>query len=139
MARHVGKLLPVNALQSALAAEIRAEMAAQRISATDMQQRTGIKHASWRNWFVTAVRPAPVPEVDKVCAVLGVRASELLRRAEARIDGSPARPPLDPEITQGLSKRQVRKIEEAREAFDASEGNPEERANEPPESGTAAS
>ena len=85
----------MNNKQEALAAEIRAEMAAQRIKATDMQARTGIKHASWRNWFVTAARPVPYPELEKVCAVLGVPLSELLRRAESRTIQQGAGPRVD--------------------------------------------
>jgi DNA-binding Xre family transcriptional regulator len=85
----VGTLLPVNEKQHALAAEIRAEMAARspRLTAREMQRRTGIKHASWRNWFVTAKNPVPYDELEAVCDALGVPLSELLRRAEVRRAG----------------------------------------------------
>lgn len=79
----------MNKDQDALAAEIRAEMAAQRITATEMQRRTGIKHASWRNWMVTASRPVPYPQVVAVCDVLGLPVSEIVRRAEARAESAP--------------------------------------------------
>ena len=104
----------MNDKQHALAAEIRAEMAAQRITATEMQQRTGIKHASWRNWLVTAVRPVPYPELEAVCDVLGVNLSEMLRRAEVR---AVARSPLDAGTAQleaMLTDRTRRDVDEAR-------------------------
>ena len=74
----------MNDKQSALAAEIRAEMAARRITATEMQAHTGIKHASWRNWFVTCIRPVPYPVLEAVSDALGIPLSELLHRAEVR-------------------------------------------------------
>jgi DNA-binding Xre family transcriptional regulator len=76
----------MNELQYALAAEIRAEMASRspRLTATEMMRRTGIKHASWRNWFVTAKTAVPLPELDAVCDALGIAPSEMMRRAEVR-------------------------------------------------------
>lgn len=104
----------MNEKQHALAAEIRAEMAAQQIKAVEMQQRTGIKHASWRNWFVTAVRPVPYPELEAVCDVLGVKLSEMLRRAEAR--AAHARPAGS--VETGMTPRERAQLDKARERFE---------------------
>jgi hypothetical protein len=76
----------MDAKQGALAAEIRAEMAARtpRLTAVEMQRRTGIKHASWTNWFVTASRPVPYWALEAVSVELGVPLSTLLERAATR-------------------------------------------------------
>jgi len=100
----------MNDKQHALAAEIRAEMAARRITATDMQATTGIKHASWRNWFVTCTRPVPYPALESVADVLEIHLSELLRRAEARAQRMP--PP--DELEDGLSASSRRALAKGR-------------------------
>jgi hypothetical protein len=129
----VGKLSPVNEKQYALAAEIRAEMAAQRITATEMQRRTGIKHASWRNYFVTASRPAPFPEIDAVCAELGVPTSEMIRRGEARL-GQSAPSTVDPRLAGMMSPETRALVEEQIARSRAERGG--EVPEDPPEATT---
>lgn len=125
-ARNVGKLLPVYSLQDALAAEIRAEMAAQRLSAVEMQRRAGIKHASWRNWFVTATRPVPFPEVEKVCDVLGVAPEEMVRRARVRRDAAEVDASTK-ELLEGLRPGTRRVVHALRDPFTAPTEDPGEQ------------
>ena len=70
--------------QHALAAEIRAEMAAQRISTKVMYQAVGVSSSAWNNYFVKCTRDVPIAVVIAVAGRLGMPASELLRRAEDR-------------------------------------------------------
>ena len=103
--RIVGRLLPVDELQYALAAEIHGEMKAQRMTAIEIQRRTGIKQASWTNWFVTVKRPVAVSTVVLVAEALGLSTSELLRRAEVRVAQSPRVDPIEAELLEGMSPR----------------------------------
>lgn len=100
----------MNNTQAALGDEIRSEMLRQRITAVEMQKRTGIAHASWRNWFVTAKNPAPYPAIVAVCDELGVTVSEMARRAEVAMASRPAPDPIEAELLEGMSPR-------AREAY----------------------
>jgi len=97
--------------QHALAAEIRAESAAQRISAKDMQKAIGVSSSAWSNYFVACTRDVPMGVVVAVAEALGMTGSELLRRAEGRaahID------PVARELEDGLSASGRRALEQAR-------------------------
>jgi len=98
--------------QHALAAEIRAEVAAQRITAKDMQRAVGVSSSAWSNWFITCTRDVPMGVVVDVAATLGMTGSELLRRAESRAE---TMEPVD-ELEAGLSRSGRRALEAARAA-----------------------
>lgn len=73
-----------SALERALADEVLAEVARQRITATEMQRRTGIKSRTWANYFVNQSSRIPITAVNAVAETLGLRGSELMARAEQR-------------------------------------------------------
>lgn len=78
--------------QHALAAEIRAEAAAQRLTAKQLQRQVGVSSSAWSNYFVSCSRDVPIGVIMDVAHALGMQASELLRRAEAR-EAQPLDPP----------------------------------------------
>jgi len=102
--------------QHALAAEIRAESAAQQISAKDMQKAVGVSSSAWSNYFVACTRDVPMGVVVAVAEALGMTGSELLRRAEARekVLGPPSVDPVTSELENGLSASSRRALEQAR-------------------------
>lgn len=73
-------------LEAALADEILAEVARQRLTATEMQRRTGIKSRSWQNWLRNRSRPLPLTAAETIAEVLGMPLSELVKRAEHRVE-----------------------------------------------------
>lgn len=67
----------------ALAAEIRAEAAAKRMSTTDLAVRSGIsKPSAYR--YLAGERDLPVPVLLDMASDLGVSAATLLDRAQER-------------------------------------------------------
>ena len=70
--------------QRALAAEIRAEMGAQNVKAAPIQRALGISSTAWGTYFVQCTRDVPISVIAGVAEYLGLKTSELLRRAEAR-------------------------------------------------------
>jgi hypothetical protein len=114
--------------QQALAAEIRAEAAAQRITAKDMQRATGVSSSAWSNYFVACVRDVPIGVVIAVAEALGMTGSELLHRAEARAGQSPSTDPVDAELEAGLSPAARRAVERARAEAGENSVDPSGRA-----------
>jgi hypothetical protein len=105
----------MNDKQHALAAEIRAEAAAQQITAKDMQTAIGVSSSAWSNYFVARTRDVPMSVVVAVAEVLGMTASELLRRAEARASVDPASVSRTrAELEAGLTRSGRRALEQAR-------------------------
>lgn len=78
-------------LQSAVAGEVLAEAARQRISARQLAAEAGVSHSSWKRWFGDANRNLPLDALHAVADVLGVSASELLRRAEEQMEAGTVR------------------------------------------------
>lgn len=76
-----------NSLETALADEVLAEVARQRVSAKEMQARTGIKPRTWENYLVNRSSRIPVSAIYAMADALGVAGSELMRRAEERAAG----------------------------------------------------
>ena len=104
--------------QQALAAEIRAEMGAQNVKAAPIQRALGISSTAWGTYFVQCTRDVPMSVVAGVAEYLGLKTSELLRRAEVRAGQvDPARDDLE----SGLSENGRRALEEGRRAV-AGEG-----------------
>ena len=91
--------------QQALAAEIRAEAAAQRITARDLQRAVRVSSSSWSNYFVACTRDVPLSVVYDVAEELGMPGWELLRRAQVRAAtlATDLHAQLDPE-TQALAE-----------------------------------
>lgn len=72
-------------LATALADEIRAEAAAQRIGIADLAARAGIsKPSAYR--YLAGERDLPVPVLLDFARVLGVTAADLFDRAQERAD-----------------------------------------------------
>ena len=72
----------MNSQQEGLAAEVRAEMARRRLTATAIQRDIGVSSTAWSTYFVQCTRDVPLSVVVGVAEHLGLSASELLRRAE---------------------------------------------------------
>ena len=71
--------------EHALADEILAEVARQRLTSKSVQDTAGVKPRAWTNYLTARVRHIPMPVVVDICDALGVRASDMLRRAEDRV------------------------------------------------------
>lgn len=104
----MGKVPRMDTKQHALAAEIRAEAAAQRLTAKQLQRQVGVSSSAWSNYFVSCSRDVPIGVVIDVAHALGMQASELLRRAEGRegVD------PIEAELIAGMSPRNQRVVAE---------------------------
>lgn len=99
--------------QHALAAEVRAEMAAQQVTTKDMQRAVGVSSSAWSNYFVACARDVPLSVVVEVARALRMPPSELLRRAEARAAADPGRD----DVEEGMSADTRRVLREQRERF----------------------
>lgn len=75
--------------ESALADEILAEAKRKRLSHKYLQSVTETPQRTWGNYFVQKRNAIPSRLVFQIAQVLGVSASELIRRAEASV-GAPA-------------------------------------------------
>jgi hypothetical protein len=105
----------MNDKQHALAAEIRAEAAAQRITAKQLQKTVNVSSSAWANYFNTCTRDVPMGVVVSVAEALGMTGSELLQRAEARASlDSPSVSRATAELEAGLSRSGRRALEQAR-------------------------
>lgn len=128
IARGVDTLLRMYERQQALAAEIRAESAAQRITAKEIQDRIGVSSSACSNYFgKKIVRDVPMSVVADVAEVLGMDDVELLTRARARFEssGSPSVDRTTAELEAGLSRSGRRALEQARR--EAGEGGVDPR------------
>ena len=65
-----------------LAAEIRAEMARQRISLSEMNERTGYTKQKLSRMVNVEAQPLDVESTSTIAKALGTTAWELMRRAE---------------------------------------------------------
>ena len=79
------------ALNSALAAEIRYERAAQDITTRDLAERTGIDHRTMLR-YLKDQRPISVDRLARFADALGMRPDELIVRAQSRVSRPVARP-----------------------------------------------
>jgi hypothetical protein len=70
--------------EHALADEILAEVARQRLTSRRVQELSGVKARSWANYLTTRNRHMPVSVVESICRALKVKPSEMHRRAEER-------------------------------------------------------
>ena len=68
--------------RSKLAAELRAELARQKMTVTSLSLSTHITVPTLRN-RLAGTRPFFIEELDTICAVLGVGLTELIDRTEA--------------------------------------------------------
>ena len=73
-----------------LAAEIRAEMARQRISLSEMNERTGYTKQKLSRMVNIEAQPLDIEATSTIAEALGTTAWELMRRAEVAKE----RPPL---------------------------------------------
>ena len=71
--------------EHALADEILAEVARQRRTSKSVQDESGVRARAWSNYLTTRNRHLPMPAVVAICDALGVKPSEMLRRAEDRV------------------------------------------------------
>jgi hypothetical protein len=81
--------------EHALADEILAEVARQRLTSRRVQELSGVKARSWANYLTTRNRHMPVSVVEFICRALKVKPSEMHRRAEERAAHLESQP--DPE------------------------------------------
>lgn len=106
-----------NEVAGAYADEVRAEMARQHITAAALQRAVGggLSSAAYQKYFVRKVRAIPSDVQIAVADVLGVRLSELWRRAEESV----ARPALTltEHVERQLSPEAQAEIRRAREAL----------------------
>ena len=123
----VAKVPHMNNEQHALATEIRSEAAAQRITAKQLQQAAGISASAWANYFTRCTRDVPMSVVVAVAEALGMTASELLRRAEARVATVD---PVAHELEAGLSPGGRRALEQARRELGVGESVADPFGNE---------
>jgi hypothetical protein len=117
-------------VSGAFADEVRAEMARQRVTARAMQDAVGegLSSSAYQKYFVQKTRAIPSDVQLAVCQVLGVRTSEMWRRAEAGAASAD-------ELMAGLSPRNQRIVEETRTRPKGRRGN---SAEQPPDNGRSA-
>lgn len=70
------------ALEQAIASEVRAIAAAQRITHRTIQDRAGMNERTFRRYFIETERRIPLEALASVAAALGVRVSEIVAAAE---------------------------------------------------------
>ena len=71
---------------TALGAVVRAEVAAQSLSTTDVEERLGVSYPSYRRYFITGERSPSIDHLRSVALGLGLTGPvELLQRVESRI------------------------------------------------------
>ena len=94
-------------LQQALAAEVRAQVAARRWTRLEAQRAFGIASSTYNRYFINGDRDVPFTLFCDVATALGYAPSELARRVESRaadmgpsIDGATARELADVDITR---------------------------------------
>lgn len=75
-----------NQFSSAVNAELRAEIARQRISLRRLEEKTNISKSRIGSTINQDEAPINTNELDLLCKVLGVSASEVLRQAERAIE-----------------------------------------------------
>jgi transcriptional regulator with XRE-family HTH domain len=76
----------VDEYTAALGAVVRAEVAAQSLSTTDVEERLGVSYPSYRRYFITGGRSPSIEQLRSVAVGLGMSGPvELLQRVEARI------------------------------------------------------
>lgn len=80
------------AVQRALAAEIRAEMARQNLTHKALREAAGISASAYRTHFRVFARDLPMSEYLAVCDVLGVSAGDVMARALAIVAGGTETP-----------------------------------------------
>ena len=95
----------------AVAAEVRAEVARQGLSRSEVERMAGIESRTWSRYFVSVQRDMPLKVLVSVAQVLGVSTSELMARAEANMPQEPT-----DELIEGLSPAERREVARARRA-----------------------
>lgn len=115
----------MDAMQHALGAEVRALVAAAtpRLTAKAVYTAAGISSSAYSNYFVQCTRDVPVAVVADVARVLGIPASELLRRAEER--AAEAVDPSEAELLEGMAPHVRRELEGYRRNAKADPGSAE--------------
>lgn len=97
---------PITLEEHALADEILAEVARQRVTSKSVQQASGVKPRAWSNYLTTRNRHMPMKAVVDICAALKVPTSEMLRRAEVRaVALEQTADPTRDELLAGMSRR----------------------------------
>lgn len=95
--RSVDRVRPVtthkSGLNGAVAAELRGEMSAQRLTQTDLSARSGVPVVSIQR-YLAATRPIDVEVLDRLAHALGTSAHEVMLAAAQRLarmgeEGSP--------------------------------------------------
>lgn len=72
-------------LNGALAAELRAEIAAQRRTNTEVAETAGLKRVPFQRW-INAERAITTSTADAICQALGVDTGEMYSRAVRRLE-----------------------------------------------------
>lgn len=80
---------PVTAtLNDAVAAEVRAEVARQGLTRSEVVEKSGVNQRTYSRYFVRCDRSIPIDTLALVAQVLNISLGEILRRAEERLDGT---------------------------------------------------
>ncbi len=83
---------PAEGLNAAVAAELRAERAAQGVSIADLGDRSGISKSTLLR-LLNEKRLIGMEALNDIATALGVRATTIVGRAERRLAGEDALPP----------------------------------------------
>lgn len=75
--------LDAQAVQRAIAAEIRAEMARQNLTHAELIRRSGVSQSAYRYYLRTFERDLPMPALLALCDALDMPAADVLERAIA--------------------------------------------------------
>lgn len=73
-------------IQTAIAVQIKAEIAAKGWKQSDLAQRSGIPTSTLHR-YLTGVRDIPLPAFAEIASALGISYLELAARAQRRLDG----------------------------------------------------
>jgi hypothetical protein len=79
----------MNEKQRALAAEVRAEMGRQKVTAAAIQRALDLSSSAWGTYFVQCTRDVPLSVINGVAEYLGLTGGELMRRADEAIAAMP--------------------------------------------------
>jgi hypothetical protein len=98
----------MNEKQRALAAEVRAEMGRQKVTAAAIQRALDLSSSAWGTYFVQCTRDIPLSVINGVAEHLGMTGGELMGRADEAI----ARMPMEQRLAAMLSPAARAHVEE---------------------------
>jgi hypothetical protein len=118
----------MNEKQRALAAEVRAEMGRQKVTAAAIQRALDLSSSAWGTYFVQCTRDIPLSVINGVAEHLGMTGGELMGRADEAI----ARMPMEQRLAAMLSPAARAVVEEEQARLDRERAAGQGKNEDPP-------